>query len=161
MIRGEGWSFRAHDGTGEAYSVFPWCAEGTGTPPFVPSGSARVSSIQIPGGTRLGLPLTKGSVEEVLRNRVYSGVTVWRPGTPDEEIRPGSHEPIITHDEWEAIERIRDRRTTRCGRRPVGRSLSRVRSCPMLRVRCIVRWWHGRPARKAAPAPRRLSQLYE
>lgn len=71
--------------------------------------------------TRLGLPLTKGSVEEVLRNRVYTGVTVWQPGTPDEEIRPGSHEPIITHDEWEAIERIRARRSTRRGRRPVGR----------------------------------------
>ena len=71
--------------------------------------------------TRLGLPLTKGSVEEVLRNRVYTGVTVWRPGTPDEEIRPGSHEPIITQDEWEAIERIRARRTTRRGRRPAGR----------------------------------------
>ncbi len=71
--------------------------------------------------TRLGLPLTKGSVEEVLRNRVYTGITVWQPGTPEEEIRPGSHEPIITQDEWDAIERIRARRTTRRGRRPVGR----------------------------------------
>ena len=71
--------------------------------------------------TRLGLSLTKGSVEEVLRNRVYTGVTVWQPGTPEEEIRPGNHEPIITQDEWEAIERIRARRTTRRGRRPVGR----------------------------------------
>ena len=71
--------------------------------------------------TRLGQPLTKGSVEEVLRNRVYTGVTVWQPGTPDEESRPGSHEPIITLDEWKAIERIRAWRTTRRGRRPVGR----------------------------------------
>jgi DNA invertase Pin-like site-specific DNA recombinase len=71
--------------------------------------------------TRLGRPLTKGSVEEVLRNRVYTGVTVWQPGTPEEEIRPGNHEAIVTDAEWKALERIRIRRTTRRGRRPVGR----------------------------------------
>ncbi len=81
--------------------------------------------------TRLGRPFTKGSVEEILRNRTYTGVTVWRPGTPEEEVRPGTHEVLITIEEWAEIERIRARRTTVRGRRPVSRSypLSRPSRC--------------------------------
>ena len=81
--------------------------------------------------TRLGEPLIKGSVEEILRNRTYVGLTVWRPGTDEEEVREGNHEPIISAAEWEAIEEIRRRRTTRRGRRPTSRSypLSRPARC--------------------------------
>jgi DNA invertase Pin-like site-specific DNA recombinase len=81
--------------------------------------------------TRVGRPVTKGSVEEILRNRTYTGVSVWRPGTPEEEIRPGTHEPIISTDEWREIEAIRERRTTRRGRRPTSRAyaLSPVAKC--------------------------------
>ena len=81
--------------------------------------------------TRLGRPLTKGSVEEVLRNRTYTGVTVWRPGTPDEEVRPGSHEAIVSDDEWARVEAIRRGRTNSSGRRSQSRvyPLSRVARC--------------------------------
>ncbi len=81
--------------------------------------------------TRLGKPLTKGSVEEVLRNRTYTGVTVSAPGTPDEEVRPGKHDAIITDDEWEQIVATRRSRTTRTGRRPRSRCypLSRPARC--------------------------------
>ena len=81
--------------------------------------------------TRLGRTLTKASVEEILRNRTYTGVTVWRPGTPEEEVLQGTHEALITAEEWAEIERIRARRTTHRGRRPVSRSypLSRPARC--------------------------------
>ncbi len=81
--------------------------------------------------SRLGQPLTKGSVEEILHNRVYTGITVWAPGTPDEETRPGNHEAIVTEAEWEDAQRIRVRRTHRQGRRSARRPypLSRPAAC--------------------------------
>ncbi len=81
--------------------------------------------------SRLGQLLTKGGVEEILHNRVYTGITVWAPGTPDEETRPGIHEAIVTEAEWEDAQRIRIRRTHRQGRRPARRPypLSRPAAC--------------------------------
>ena len=81
--------------------------------------------------SRLGRPFTKGAIEEILRNRTYTGVTVWRAGRPEEEIRAGIHEAIITDDEWQQLEGLRESRTTRVGRRPVARAypLSRLMRC--------------------------------
>lgn len=65
--------------------------------------------------TRRGRRFTKGSVEEILRNRVYRGEVVWHPGTPEEEWREGRHEALITAEEWEQIAALRARATRRRG----------------------------------------------
>ena len=81
--------------------------------------------------SRLGQPLTKGAIEEILRNRTYTGVAVWRAGRPEEQIRPGTHEAIISEDEWRQIGALRQSRTTLVGRRPRARAypLSRLTRC--------------------------------
>ena len=81
--------------------------------------------------SRLGRPLTKGAIEEILRNRTYTGVTVWRAGRPEEETRAGAHDAITPEEEWQQIEALRKSRTTRVGRRPRARAypLSRLTRC--------------------------------
>ena len=79
-----------------------------------------------------GLPLSKGTVEDILRNPVYTGVVIWHPGTPEAEYRPGKHEPIVTDEEYAQVQAIRASRTHAAGRKPTrGRvyPLSPVASC--------------------------------
>ncbi len=66
--------------------------------------------------TRLGRPFTKGSVEEILRNRTYVGDTVWAPGTPEEEAREGTHQGIIPRADFARVETIRQARANGGGR---------------------------------------------
>ena len=71
--------------------------------------------------TRLGDLFSKGAVEEILRNRVYVGDTVWAPGTPEEEVKTGNHEPIISREDFAAVARIRQERSNGGGRHAVDR----------------------------------------
>ena len=82
-------------------------------------------------GTKGGKPLTEGGVREILGNRVYTGVVVWHPFTDEEEIRPGRHEPIISKESFDEVQRIKAERVHWRGRRPVARTypLSRRSFC--------------------------------
>ena len=66
--------------------------------------------------TRLGHPFTKGSIEVILQNRTYLGETVWAPGSPEEEVRVGTHPAIIERDAFESVAAIRARRSNGGGR---------------------------------------------
>ena len=59
---------------------------------------------------RVGGPITKGLVEEVLRNEAYIGTAMWHPGTPEEEKKPDSHLALITREAFAKVEAIRRRR---------------------------------------------------
>ncbi len=71
--------------------------------------------------TRLGRPFTKGSVEEILRNCTYVGDTVWAPGAPEQEIRRGTHEEIVSRQGFDAVEAIRRERANGGGGHPADR----------------------------------------
>lgn len=62
--------------------------------------------------TRLGRPFSRGSIEEILRNRTYLGMAVWSPGTPDEEEIDGAHEAIIDRETFDRVEALRRERRT-------------------------------------------------
>ena len=53
-------------------------------------------------------PLTKALIAELLRNPVYLGKIVFHPGTPEEQIIDGQHEPLVTQAEWELATRVRE-----------------------------------------------------
>lgn len=52
-------------------------------------------------------PITKALIAEVLTNVVYLGKVVWHPGTPEEEIRDGRHEAIVTQNEFDRASAVR------------------------------------------------------
>ena len=56
-----------------------------------------------------GEPLTKGLIAEALPNVVYLGKIVWHPGTPEEEVRDGRHDPIVTQEEFDRAAAVRAR----------------------------------------------------
>ena len=66
--------------------------------------------------TRLGHSFTRGSIAVILQNRTYLGETVWAPGTPEEEVRVGTHPAIIERDAFEGVAAIRARRSNGGGR---------------------------------------------
>ena len=78
-----------------------------------------------------GRPLTRAGVGEILQNRVYIGLVVWHPGTPEEEVRGGQHEAIIDSELFEKVQALRATRSHWRGRR------SAVRCYPLSRpARC-------------------------
>lgn len=80
--------------------------------------------------TRLGRPFTRGAVEEILRNRVYTGISIWSPGTPDEDVVEGAHEAIIGAETFHNVAAARRERRTWTGAR--GRK-GAVRTYPLTR----------------------------
>lgn len=64
-------------------------------------------------------PLTPSGIREILNTRSYTGVTVWHPGTPEEEARQADHEPIVTPEEYERVQQIKSGRALKPGRAPV------------------------------------------
>lgn len=70
--------------------------------------------------TRLGRPFSRGAVEEILRNRTYTGASIWSPGTPDEEVIKGAPEAVIDADMFHRVEAARRERRTWTG--PKGRT---------------------------------------
>jgi len=71
--------------------------------------------------TKQGKPFTEGGIREILTNRVYTGMVVWHPRTPEEETRPGRHEAIIQQDLFDEVQAIRAGRAHWTGRRSVAR----------------------------------------
>ncbi len=59
--------------------------------------------------TRKGRRFSKEGVREILRNPFYKGYVVYREGRHhgEEKIYPGRHEPIVSEELWEAVQRVR------------------------------------------------------
>ena len=68
--------------------------------------------------SKRGRALTPTSVRDILHHKAYTGVTVWQTDTPDEEVRPGRHEAIVTPEEYERMQEISARRARMPGREP-------------------------------------------
>lgn len=69
--------------------------------------------------TRKGRPVTKSSVEKILKNPIYSGITRWRKKDGTEYFR-GKHKAVITRKMWE------DCQDKLAGKRPGGSRGSKV-----------------------------------
>ncbi|RLC78739.1 MAG: hypothetical protein DRJ03_24745 [Chloroflexi bacterium] len=62
--------------------------------------------------TRAGRRFSKDTVADVIRNRFYTGVVVYKEGSRGGDVGetyPGLHEPIISEELWNAALRIRQR----------------------------------------------------
>jgi hypothetical protein len=70
-------------------------------------------------------------MREILTNRIYLGMVVWHVGTPEEEVREGRHEAIISQELFDEVQVIRAQRVHWRGRRPIARvyPLSRRSVC--------------------------------
>ena len=71
--------------------------------------------------TKRGRPFTDGSIREILTNRTYTGMVLWRARTDEEEVRQGHHEPIVPPERFDEVQRIRAGRVHFRGRRSVDR----------------------------------------
>ena len=122
--------------------------------------------------SRRGTPLTSTTIRDVLRNRVYVGEVVWHPGTPEENWRPGRHEPIVPRELFDQVQAVRRARTRAGGRRSPARSylLSRRLVCQRCGAayagdtggkRNHRRYRHARDARCEAPRRSFASQCVE
>jgi site-specific DNA recombinase len=57
------------------------------------------------------------ALQRILRNPYYAGWIVYRPGTPDEQIFPGRHQPLIDQDTFDRVQaRLAEKRVA--GERP-------------------------------------------
>ena len=89
--------------------------------------------------TKRGTPFTEGGIGEILTNRLYIGVVLWHPYFPEEEIRPGRHEAIISAELFDEVARIRSERAHWRGRRSIARvyPLSRRAHCLQCGARVV------------------------
>ena len=68
--------------------------------------------------SKRGRLFTPSALRDVVHNRIYLGLTVWHPGTVEEEVGEGAHEPIVTQEEFDRVQQICRERASRPGRVP-------------------------------------------
>ena len=68
--------------------------------------------------SKRGGPLTPSGVRQILSTQSYTGVTVWHPGTPEEEVGASTHEAIVTPEEFDRGQQISRERAFKPGRAP-------------------------------------------
>jgi site-specific DNA recombinase len=65
-------------------------------------------------------PLGTSVVQRMLRNPFYTGVIAYKRGTPDEQVFPGRHEPLIDDETFERVQILLDEKRV-AGERPKNR----------------------------------------
>jgi site-specific DNA recombinase len=65
----------------------------------------------------LGGKVGTTTLQRILRDRYYAGWVVYKRGTPDEQVFPGRHEPLIDQETFDRVQSMLDEKRT-AGERP-------------------------------------------
>jgi site-specific DNA recombinase len=63
-----------------------------------------------PSPKRVSKPLGTTALNRLLRDRYYTGVVVYKRGTPEEQVFPGRHEPLIDVETFERVQLMLDQK---------------------------------------------------